>query len=163
MLLKNSSLLLALAFLVSFCPGCSSSGVRLRPDGTPERQFCPDGALEAMKDLDITQGDLFYILIDKRQRDRGAVVIADGAIESITREDSTRLPFGTRLYGQAWTAAPEVVIRYHEALLPTGTRIPFCAVAEEGGQGLVKHANSPRGVAILDDNLSGLRIVGAYN
>ncbi|HYO58612.1 serine/threonine protein kinase [Archangium sp.] len=163
MLLKKSSLLLALAFLVSVCPGCSSSGVRLRPDGTPERQFCPDGALEAMKDLGITQGDLFSILIDRRQRDRGAVVIADGAIESTTTEDYTRLPYGTRLYGQAWTAAPVTVIRYHEALLPDGTRLPFCAVAEEEGHGLVKHANSPRGVAILDDNRAGLRIVGAYN
>jgi hypothetical protein len=162
MLLKNLSLLLALGCLACVSPGCSSA-VRLRPDGTPERQFCPDGALEAMRELDATEGARTWILIDRMQRDRKPVVIADGPIESILDGQIGDVTKGTRLFGHVWTTAPEVVIRYHEALLPDGTRIPFCAVAEEGGGGLFKHVNSPRGVAILEDNQTGLRVVGAYN
>lgn len=162
MRLKRPSLPLPLIVLALAIVGCSSSGVRLRPNGTPDRQFCPDGALETMREWNVIQGDLTLILIDRTQRDRGAVVIADGAVESTMMGAIAQLPEGTRLFGEAWTAAPELVVRYHAARLPNGTQIPFCAVAEEDGKGLVKHANSPKGVAILDDNIAGLRIVGAF-
>jgi hypothetical protein len=116
-----------------------------------------------MRELDVTEGDLSWVLIDRMQRDRKLVVVADGPIESILDSQLGALPEGTRLFGHIWTTPPEVVIRYHEALRPDGARIPFCAVAEEGDGGLFKHVNSPRGVAILEDNRTALRVVGAYN
>jgi hypothetical protein len=56
----------------------------------------------------------------------------------------------------------EAVIRYYEAELPDGRRLPICAVAQDDGGGLVKRPDSPPGSAFLPDSGTGLTIVSVF-
>jgi len=71
-------------------------------------------------------------------------------------------PVGTRLYGRVWTGGAKAVIRYYEAHLPDGRRMPFCAIANDGMGGLVKDPDSPPGIAVLPDAGTALLFVASF-
>ena len=68
----------------------------------------------------------------------------------------------TRLYGQVWTAGPQVVIRYYEAHPPDGEKLPLCAVARLAYDQMHKLPESKPGMAILDGSTAAAYIVDAF-
>jgi hypothetical protein len=152
------------AFIVVSCLGlgCTSTGVSLRPDGSPGPQKCSEKALEAMKILQLRPGDSSTVEIDANQSGQSPISLTDGPVESFLRDELGPLPPVTRLYGQIWTTGPTVIIRYYEARPPDGETIPICAVARVSRGGMKKLPESPPGVALLEFSLAGLYIVDGF-
>ncbi|QRN96954.1 serine/threonine protein kinase [Archangium violaceum] len=144
--------------------GCitTSGGVALRPDGTPGPQECPEEAKKAMRYMKLHVGDSAWVELDANQIKSRPITLYDGPIESILKEDLGPLETTTRLYGQVWTAGPQVVIRYYEAHPPESEKIPICAVARLSENQLRKRPESKPGTAILDFSVAGADIVNAF-
>jgi hypothetical protein len=152
---------LALVALAGMGMGCA--GVGLRPDGTPESEKCPKRALETMARLGLAPGDGTFILADISLGDEGPARFVEGPVVGLMDgRPMGDIPVGTRLHGRVWTGGREAVIRYYEAELPDGRRLPICAVAQDGAGGLVKRPDSPPGSAFLPDSGTGLNIVDVF-
>lgn len=154
--------LLSLATLVCVSLGCATSGVSLRPDGTPGPEKCSEEALKTMRILRIQPGDTAFVEIDANQTDESPITVMDGPVESFLNGDFKTLPSLTRFYGHIWTGGPTVVIRYYEARPYGGDRIPICAVARLGNGGLKKKPGSPPGMAVLEFSEASLWIVDDF-
>ncbi|HZI14259.1 MAG TPA: hypothetical protein VE153_28075, partial [Myxococcus sp.] len=103
---------------------CSGSQIRPTP-GAP----CPDGALEAMQKLGMTQGmqvDI-YTRHDRPGGANEALFVRDGEIVSRVFA-SYNLPHGTLVEGRLWTQGKTVIGRYTAMELPNGRRYPVCLV-----------------------------------
>ena len=145
------------------CMGVGCAGVGLRPDGTPESEKCPKRAMETMARLGLTPGDGTFIVADISLTDQEPARFVEGPVVGVMDvRPMGGIPVGTRLYGRVWTGGSEAVIRYYEAELPDGRRLPICAVAQDAGGGLVKRPDSPPGSAFLPDSGTGLSIVSVF-
>lgn len=162
---KRVPLRLCGALLLAVCAGCPATGtgrVALRPDGTPGPEPCPEEALKAMRYLRLFVGDGSLVELDANQTDTSPITLYDGPIESMLDEDLGPLESPTRLYGQVWTAGPQVVIRYYAAHPPGGDRVPICAVARLGKGQLRKRPDSKPGTAILEFSRAGVYVVDEF-
>jgi hypothetical protein len=142
--------------------GCTSTTVSLRPDGSPGPQRCSEEAVKTMRILRLQPGVGAIVQIDANQTDQSPITLMDGPVESFLEEDMGTLPNGTRMYGQIWTEAPNVVIRYYEARPPDGDRIPICAVARSGGDVLKKLPASRPGIAVIKQSAVAMWIVDDF-
>ncbi|MBZ4416117.1 serine/threonine-protein kinase [Myxococcus sp. RHSTA-1-4] len=102
---------------------CSGPQVRPTPD-TP----CPDGALEAMRELGLQQGSQISIYV-RTDKPGGArpLFVHDGDIVSRVFSSSS-LPDDTLIMGRLWTKGETVIGRYTALELPNGRRYPVCLV-----------------------------------
>jgi hypothetical protein len=151
--------------LLAAVSGCLTPGkgaVALRSDGTPGPEECPEEALKAMEYLRLSVGDAGLVELDANQTDTSPMTLYDGPIESFLDEDLGLLESPTRLYGHVWTGGPQVVVRYYEARIPRGAKVPICAVARLAKGQLRKHADSKPGTAILEFSRAGVYIVDAF-
>lgn len=142
--------------------GCASSGVSLRPDGTPGPQECSEEALKTMRILRMRVSDSADVELDANQIDARPITLYDGPVESFLDSPLGTLNPGTRLYGRVWTGGPQVVVRYYEAHPPDGEVVPICAVARLGKGQLRKHPDSKPGTAILDYSGASVFVVNAF-
>jgi hypothetical protein len=156
-LLFSSGLLLATSL------GCTTTGgVSLRPDGTPGPQECPEEAKKAMRYMKMRVGDAAWVELDANQISSKRITLYDGPIESILKDDLGTLEATTRLYGQVWTAGPQVVVRWYEAHPPDSEKVPLCAVARLSYDQMRKLPESKPGMAILDGSTAAAYIVDAF-
>lgn len=162
----RSMLLWGVALLVtsSSCATTPTPGdVRLRPDGTPGPEKCPEEARKAMGYLRMFVGEAAFAELDVNQGLVREITLYDGPIESMLEDDLGLLEAPARLYGHVWTGGPQVVIRYYEAQpVKGGNKIPICAVARLGLGQLRKRPNSKPGTAILDASSAGVFIVDEF-
>jgi hypothetical protein len=107
-------------------------------------------------------GDASGVDIDANQVDASPITLSDGPIESVLDDSLGTLDPGTRLYGQIWTAGPQVVIRYYEARPLGGDIAPICAVARLGGGQMRKRPESKPGTAILEFSRAGVYVVDGF-
>jgi hypothetical protein len=143
--------------------GCTTTGgVSLRPDGTPGSQECPEEAKKAMRYMKMRVGDAAWVELDANQISSKRITLYDGPIESILKEDLGTLEATTRLYGQVWTAGPQVVVRWYEAHPPDSEKVPICAVARLSYDQMRKLPESKPGMAILDGSTAAAYIVDAF-
>lgn len=151
-------------FLLCTFFGCTtpSSGVALRPDGTPGPQECSEEAKLAMRAMRLQVGDTSWVELDANQRKYSPIYLYEGPIESVLTEDFGTLEATTRLYGQVWTGGPQVVIRYYEADPPDLEKLPICAVARLSENQLRKLPESKPGMAVLPFSVSGVTVVDAF-
>jgi hypothetical protein len=77
-------------------------------------------------------------------------------------EELGTLEATTRLYGQVWTAGPQVVIRWYEAQPPNSEKVPICAVARLSRDQMRKRPESKPGMAILDGSTAAAYIVDSF-
>jgi hypothetical protein len=149
--------------LLGVLSGCATpGGVALRSDGSPGPQECPEEALQAMRILGLRVSDGASAELDLNQADYSPITLYDGPIESELNTRLGPLTPPTRLYGQVWTAGPQVVVRYYEAHPPDREKIPICAVARLARGQLLKKPESKPGMAILEFSTSGVFIVDAF-
>lgn len=162
-MLKPQPLLLCALILLATSSGCTTTGgVSLRSDGTPGPQECPGEAKRIMQALKLRVGDAAWVDLDANQLDARQVILYDGPIESILRDDFGTLEATTRLYGQVWTSGAQVVIRYYEVHPPDGEKLPICAVARLSRDQMRKLPESKPGMALLDGSTSAAYIVEAF-
>jgi hypothetical protein len=160
---SNSIALLSWALLLVAAPGCTTSGVALRPDGTPGPEECPEKAREVMEYLRMFVGESAWVQIDANQSRAAPITLYEGPIESVLDEDLGLLEAPSRLYGRVWTGGPQAVIRYYEAQpVRGGKKIPICAVARLGLGQLRKRPESKPGTAVLGTSQAGVYIVDAF-
>ncbi len=153
----------SLVVIALACMGVGCAGVGLRPDGTPESEKCPKRTLETMARHGLAPGDGTFILADISLKGIRPARFVDGPVVGLMdMMPMGDIPVGTRLHGRVWTGGSEAVIRYYEAELPDGRRLPICAVAQDGGDGLLKRPDSPPGSAFLPDSGTGLNIVDVF-
>ncbi len=156
-LLFSSGLLLATSL------GCTTTGgMSLRPDGTPGPQECSEEAKKAMRYMKMRVGDAAWVELDANQISSKRITLYDGPIESILKDDLGTLEATTRLYGQVWTAGPQVVVRWYEAHPPDSEKVPICAVARLSYDQMRKLPESKPGMAILDGSTAAAYIVDAF-
>jgi len=160
----NQALWIAPVLLLLTSSGCTttSGGVALRPDGSPGPQECPEEAKKAMRYMKLRVGDAAWVELDANQIKSKPITLYDGPIESILDEDFGTLEATTRLYGQVWTAGPQVVIRYYEAHPPESEKVPICAVARLSENQLRKLPASKPGMALLEFSAASAYIVEAF-
>ncbi len=159
----NRAFVLCSTVLLGTALGCTTpGGVRLRPDGSPGPQECPEKALETMRILRLHVGDGASVELDVNQADTSPITLYDGPLESDLNTSLGLLDPPTRLYGQVWTGGPQVVIRYYEAHPPDGDKIPICAVARLARGQLKKKPESKPGTAILEFSSAGVYIVESF-
>jgi hypothetical protein len=115
-----------------------------------------------MRALKLRVGDAAWVDLDANQLDAKQVILYDGPIESILRDDFGTLEATTRLYGQVWTSGAQVVIRYYEAHPPDSEKLPICAVARLSRDQMRKLPESKPGMAIMDGSISSAYIVDAF-
>jgi hypothetical protein len=159
----TKALVLSVVVLLAASLSCTTTGgVSLRPDGTPGPQECPEEAKKAMRYLKMRVGDAAWVELDANQVDTRRITLYDGPIESMLTEALGTLDPPTRLYGQVWTAGPQVVIRWYEAHPPDSEKVPICAVARLGREQLRKLPESKPGMAILEGSTADAYIVDAF-
>jgi hypothetical protein len=157
------ALLLSSVVLLATSSGCTTAGgVSLRSDGTPGPQECSEEAKRTMRILKLHVGDAALVELDANQVWSRRITLYDGPIESVLKNDFGTLEATTRLYGQVWTAGPQVVIRYYEAHPPDSEKIPICAVARLGADQMRKRPESKPGTAILDGSVAAAYVVDAF-
>ncbi|NOK20935.1 hypothetical protein [Corallococcus carmarthensis] len=145
--------------------GCATApgDVRLRSDGTPMAEKCPEKALEVMRYLRLYVGESAWVQLDANQSRAETITLYDGPIESVLDQDVGTLEAPLRLYGRVWTGGAQPVIRYYEAhFMNGGDRVPICAVARLGFGQLRKRPESKPGTAILDSARAGMYIVDEF-
>jgi hypothetical protein len=155
--LTHPSLVLLLA-----ASGCASSGVSLRPDGTPGSEECSEEARKTMRILRLQVGDSADVVLDVNQTDDSPITLYEGPVESMLEESLGFLPRPTRLYGRVWTGGPQVVIRYYEAKPPDGDTVSICAVARLARGQLKKRPESKPGTAIVEFSSAAAFVVDAF-
>jgi hypothetical protein len=101
------------------------------------------------------------VIVDERLGETDRARLVEGAVVGYLDEPYKQLPVGTRLFGQVWTGGEMVIIRYDALQVPGGRRMPFCAEVDDSG-GQEKDPASPRGVAIIQDNVAAVRVVARY-
>ncbi|RKH82017.1 hypothetical protein D7Y21_29300 [Corallococcus sp. AB045] len=146
-------------------PGCATTpgDVRLRADGTPMSEKCPEKSLEVMRYLQLYVGEAAWVQLDANQSRAETITLYDGPIESVLDEDIGTLESPLRLYGRVWTGGAQPVIRYYEAQFLKGKdRVPICAVARLGFGQLRKRPESKPGTAILNSPRAGVYIVDEF-
>jgi hypothetical protein len=149
--------------LLAASSGCTTAGgVLLRPDGSPGPQECAEEAKKTMRILRLHVGDSALVELDANQSGSRRVTLYDGPIESVLEERFGTLEGATRLYGQVWTAGPQVVIRYYEAHPTDGDKVPICAVARLGNDQMRKLPESKPGTAIIDSSIAAAFAVDAF-
>lgn len=156
------ALLFSAIVLFATSPGCTGSGVTLRPDGSPGPQECPEESRKAIRYMGLRVGDSVMVDLDANQTESRRVTLYDGPIESVTREEFGPFASTSRLYGQVWTGGPQAVIRYYEAQSPNGEKVPICAVARLGYDQMRKLPESKPGTAILEGSVAAAFIVDAF-
>ncbi|NRD55790.1 MULTISPECIES: serine/threonine protein kinase [Corallococcus] len=156
------ALLFSSIVLLAMSPGCTGSGVALRPDGSPGPQECPEESKKAIRYMGLRVGDSVLVDLDANQTESRRITLYDGPIESVTREEFGPLGATSRLYGQVWTSGPQVVIRYYEAQSLHGEKVPICAVARLGHDQMRKLPESKPGTAMLDGSVAAAFIVDAF-
>ena len=157
------ALLLCSGLLLTASLGCTTTGgVSLRPDGTPGPQDCPEEAKKAMRYMKLRVGDAAWVELDTNQISSKRITLYDGPIESMLDEKLGILEATTRLYGQVWTAGPQVVVRWYEAHPPDSEKVPICAVARLSYDQMRKLPESKPGMAILDGSTASAYIVDAF-
>lgn len=156
------ALRLPLAIVPLAMAGCSSSGVSLRPDGSPGPEECSEEARKVMHILGLRVSDAADVELDVNQADDSPITLYDGPIESELNERLGFLPPPTRLYGRVWTAGPQVVIRYYAIHPPDRDKLPICAVARLARGQLKKLPGSKPGMAILQYSSAGAYIVESF-
>jgi hypothetical protein len=134
----------------------------LHPDGSPGPQECSEEAKRTMRALKLHVGDGSWVELDANQSSSRPIYLYDGPIESVLEKDLGTLEATTRLYGQVWTAGPQVVIRYYEAHPPDSEKLPICAVARLSENQLRKLPGSKPGMAILQFSRAGVDVVDAF-
>lgn len=148
--------------------GCATTptpgDVRLRPDGMPGPEKCPEEAKKAMNYLRMFVGTAAFAELDVNQSSaHGDVTLYEGPVESMLEDSLGLLDAPARLYGRVWTSGPQAVIRYYEAQpMRGGDKIPICAVARLGLGQLRKRPDSKPGTAILDASSAGVFIVDEF-
>ena len=152
----------ALLPLLLSAMGCSSAGVVLRSDGSPGPEKCPEEALKTMRILRMRVGDSATAHLDANQIRATPVLLYDGPIETYLTESLGNLDPGTRLYGQAWTAGFQVVVRYYEAHPTDGDKVPICAVARLGMGQMRKRPESMPGTALLEHGSVAVFVVDSF-
>jgi hypothetical protein len=153
----------SLVILLATSLGCTTTGgVSLRPDGTPGPQECPEEAKRVMEALKLHVGDAALVELDANQISSRRVTLYDGPIESILIRDFGTLETTTRLYGQVWTAGPQVVIRWYEAHPPDSGKLPICAVARLSYDQMRKLPESKPGMAILEGSIVAAYVVDSF-
>jgi len=153
------------ALLLLMSSGCATTpgNVRLRPDGTPGPEACPEESLKAMRYMKLHVGDATLVELDANQMGARPITLYDGPVESVLEEDIGTLDGPARLYGRVWTSGPQVTIRYYQAHpLDGGGRVPICAVARIGDGQLRKRPESKPGTAILDFSRAAVFIVDEF-
>jgi hypothetical protein len=115
-----------------------------------------------MRILKLRVGDAAWVELDANQISSRRVTLYDGPVESILKDDFGTLEATTRLYGQVWTAGPQVVIRYYEAHPPDSEKLPICAVARLSEDQMRKRPESKPGLAILDGSVAAAYVVDAF-
>ncbi|MGE6762648.1 hypothetical protein ACQKGO_31850 [Corallococcus interemptor] len=151
--------------LLGLLLGCATvpGDVRLRSDGTPMAEKCPEKALEVMRYLRLYVGESAWVQLDANQSRAETITLYDGPIESVLDQDVGTLEAPLRLYGRVWTGGAQPVIRYYEAhFMNGGDRVPICAVARLGFGQLRKRPESKPGTAILDSPRAGMYIVDEF-
>ncbi len=141
---------------------CLPAGVPLRPDGSPGPEKCPEEALKTMRILRMRVGDAADADLDMNQIDASPIILYDGPIESFLDGSLGALEGGTRLYGQVWTAGPQVVVRYYEAHPTDGDKVPICAVARLGRGQMRKTPDSKPGMAFLEHGSVSVFVVDSF-
>jgi hypothetical protein len=154
--------LFALLLQMSFGCATTPAAVALRPDGTPGPQECPEEAQKAMRYVRMYVGDAAWVELDANQMGARPITLYDGPIESVLQDELGTLDSASRLYGWVWTGGPQVVIRYYEAHLPRGDKVPICAVARLGDGQLRKRPESKPGTAILDFSIASAFVVESF-
>ncbi|RKG86262.1 serine/threonine-protein kinase [Corallococcus terminator] len=112
--------------LVGAAALAACAGSQVRPD--PSR--CPDGALEAMRELNMEKGGGADIYTDANLPGAASkeLLVREGPIVSMLIKRFGKLPVGTRLHGRLWTGGPQVTGRYTRAELPDRRSYPVCLV-----------------------------------
>ncbi|HEX8819510.1 MAG TPA: hypothetical protein VF794_06260 [Archangium sp.] len=162
---RTKALFLFSALLLWMSSGCTPTlgNVRLRSDGTPGPEACPEETLKAMRYMKLHVGDAALVELDANQMGASPITLYDGPVESVLERDIGNLDGPARLYGRVWTSGPQVVIRYYEAhLLDGGEKVPICAVARLGNGQLRKRPESKPGTAILDFSIASVFIVDSF-
>jgi hypothetical protein len=149
-------------FLTSSGCATTQGDVRLRPDGTPGPEECPEESKKAMRYMKLRVGDGAWVELDANQIMSRRVTLYDGPIESMLKEELGTLEATTRLYGRVWTGGPQVVIRYYEAHPPESEKVPICAVVRLSEDQLRKLPESKPGTAILEFSVAGVDIVDSF-
>ncbi|WP_164009809.1 serine/threonine-protein kinase [Pyxidicoccus trucidator] len=131
--------------------GCAAAtlacpGPQVRPTpGTP----CPEGALEAMRELRLNVGRQVNIYVNKDKPGSASdpLFVRDGDIVSRVFRSSS-LPDGTLIEGRLWTRGERIFGRYTALELPNGRRYPVCLVLCNE-RGCLKHsASTPEAPAL---------------
>lgn len=149
--------------LLFMCSGCTTRGqVWLRPDGSPGPQDCPEEARKAMRYMNLHIGDSAKLYMDVNQAESRRTLLHDGSIESVLLEELGPLVQTSHLYGQVWTSGPQVVIRYYEAQLPKGEKVPLCAVARFGDDEMRRLPESEPGTALLRGSTAYAYVVDEF-
>jgi hypothetical protein len=140
----------------------TTSGLSLRPDGTPGPEECPEESKKAMRYMKMRVGDAAWVELDANQISARRIMLYDGPIESMLIAELGTLESTTRLYGRVWTAGAQVVVRWYEAHPPDGEKVPICAVARLSYDQMRKLPESKPGMAILDGSTSAAYIVDSF-
>lgn len=151
--------------LLGLSLGCATTpgDVRLRADGTPLSEKCPEKSLEVMRYLQLFVGEAAWVQLDANQSRARTITLYDGPIESVLDEDIGTLDAPARLYGRVWTGGAQPVIRYYAAKrMRGGDTVPICAVARLGFGQLRKLPESKPGTAVLDSSRAGVYIVDEF-
>lgn len=160
---NTKTLLLGAGILLAASPGCTTpGGVSIRADGSPGPQECPEEAKKAMRYMKMHVGDAAWVELDVNQISSRRITLYDGPIESMLKDELGTLEATTRLYGQVWTAGPQVVVRWYEAHPPDGEKVPICAVARLSYDQMRKLPESKPGTALLDGSTSAAYIVDSF-
>jgi hypothetical protein len=115
-----------------------------------------------MRYMKMHVGDAALVELDINQIRSKRITLYDGPIESMLNEGLGTLESTTRLYGQVWTAGPQVVVRWYEAHPPDGEKVPICAVARLSYDQMRKLPESKPGTALLDGSTAAAYIVDAF-
>ena len=166
-MIASRFVLLWSAVLLVMSSGCATTptpgDVRLRSDGTPGPEKCPEEAKKAMSYLRLFVGEAAIVQLDANQSRAPDVTLYEGPIESVLSSDLGLIDAPSRLYGRVWTSGPQAVIRYYEAQpVRGGNKVPICAVARLGLGQLRKRPDSKPGTAILEASSAGVYIVDEF-
>jgi serine/threonine protein kinase len=134
--------------------GCPGAQVR------PEPGDCPADAVKAMKEHGLQDGDdIRFTLGGDIKKGTLSPPLKSGRVEGAVVErrgfpgTTAKLPIGTRLIGELWTAPdkerPEVAaLRFYRAQLPNGPEFPVCIVSGDNGDIAVEERPEPGAVRV---------------
>ncbi len=134
--------------------GCPGAQVR------PEPGDCPADAVKAMKEHGLHHRDeVVFTLGGDIEKGMASPPLKSGKIEgTVVRRlggsmGTPKLPVGTRLFGQLWTAPdkerPDVAtVRFDRVRLPNGPEFPVCIVSGDNGDTAVEERPEPGAIRV---------------